>query len=83
MAEKRDIVNILHESARQLGELKKQVQDLETFFKGILNDVDVTVRKDVAKGFLRPLENGMRMNRARVVTEIVMDEEDRKVRYSL
>ena len=80
---KTDIVDILHQSAEQLGELKKQVHNLDLFFKSILNsilnDVDVTVRKDVKREFLRPINKAMRTNRAGVVRDIVMDDEARTV----
>ena len=76
---KPDIVDFLHQSEEQLGELKKQVHDLDLFFISILNDVDVTVRKDVKREFLRPINKSILTNRAGMVIAIVMDDEARTV----
>lgn len=56
-----DILVILKESTVQLGELKKQVDKLVRFFEVILQDVQITVDKDI-EDFFRPIENGMRVH---------------------
>ena len=54
---------ILEVSSRQLGVLRMQVQDLVTFFRDILNEVDLAVREEVEKEFLRPLEKKILYNK--------------------
>ncbi|KAK4191237.1 hypothetical protein QBC35DRAFT_460336 [Podospora australis] len=73
-AELADILMILIESSRQLNELKERVQELVKFFQGILNDVNVTVEKDVKKEFLRPIEKGARMTLRGELSHIQLSE---------
>jgi hypothetical protein len=45
-------LEILHESGRQLGDLRKQVQNLVTFFGDILNKIEALTQVKVQKGLL-------------------------------
>lgn len=76
---KTDIVEILQQSAEQLRELKRQVHDLDLFFKSILNDVDITVRKDLSREFIRPIKKSMRRNYDGNLTNFKMNDEGRNV----
>ena len=76
-----DILQILEESSRQLGQLKEQVQNLVKFFSSILNEVNATV-KDVKKEFITRVDNGILTNRAGEVTEVRLSPGMLKVRQS-
>ncbi|EJT69007.1 hypothetical protein GGTG_13404 [Gaeumannomyces tritici R3-111a-1] len=66
------ILAILEDSSRELGVLRTQVQELVTFFKDILSEVDLAVQEDVEKAFLRPIENKMTYNRDKVCQGVKM-----------
>jgi flagellar biosynthesis/type III secretory pathway chaperone len=73
-------LEILNESGHQLGELRKQVQDLVTFFGDILNEVKVTVEGDVQKDLLRPIDNKLTYDKNGVCNGINMKTKAKKVR---
>ncbi|KAK0654867.1 hypothetical protein B0T16DRAFT_383877 [Cercophora newfieldiana] len=58
-----DILAILEESSRQLGDLRAQVEELVGFFHDVLDAVDVAVTEEVEKELLTPIQNKLLFNK--------------------
>ncbi|KAK4154187.1 hypothetical protein C8A00DRAFT_33012 [Chaetomidium leptoderma] len=73
-----DVLKILEESSRQLGDLKEQVNGLVAFFKSILEEVSATVDQDV-QSFLDTIERGVhKYGNSDIVSQITLNKRAKK-----